>query len=244
MTQTSDTPARAGTSPERRRARPLSREERRAAIAAATIPLLVQHGAGVTTRQIADAAGVAEGTLFRAFADKDEILRAAVVRSLDPAPAVGMIDALPDDALRPLVTSLVELLLEAQRIGMRVFAAAHQVLDPTRRPGSAAPRDEFGRGPDRGSPTGRVRGMHGAHGAGVDARERSATAMVEAIERRLEPHRDELRVESSVAARALFSLVFGNALPHAAGGARLDAAQLADLVLGGVGAAVATDPSP
>ncbi|WP_251151428.1 TetR/AcrR family transcriptional regulator [Cellulosimicrobium sp. Marseille-Q4280] len=243
MTQTSDTPARAGSSPERKRARPLSREERRAAIAAATIPLLVQHGAGVTTRQIADAAGVAEGTLFRAFADKDEILRAAVVRSLDPAPAVGMIDALPDDDLRPLVTSLVELLLEAQRIGMRVLAAAHQVLDPTR-PDPAAPRGEAGRGPDRGSPSGRVRGLHGAHGAGVDARERSATAMVEAIERRLEPHRDELRVESSVAARALFSLVFGNALPHAAGGARLDAAQLADLVLGGVGAAVATDPSP
>src|SRR5690606_40981582 len=56
---------------ERTRARPLSRADRRNAIAAATVPLLVEHGAAVTTRQIADAAGVAEGTLFRAFADKD-----------------------------------------------------------------------------------------------------------------------------------------------------------------------------
>ncbi len=237
--------------PERTRARPLSREERREAIAAATIPLLVEHGAAITTRQIADAAGVAEGTLFRAFADKDEILRAAVVRSLDPAPAVGMIDALPDDDLHPFVTSLVELLLEVQHMGMRVFAAAHQVLEPARRPGPAGTEPAghgTGRaavpGPERGSPMGRMRALHGARGPGVDARERSASAMLGAITRRLEPHRDELRVEPAVAARALFSLVFGNALPHALGGERLDAEQLADLILGGIGGGVTSDPSP
>lgn len=219
--------------PERTRARPLSREERRDAIAAATIPLLVQHGAGVTTRQIADAAGVAEGTLFRAFADKDEILHAAVVRSLDPAPVVAAIAALPDDdGLRPLVTSIADLLLEMQRVGMRIFAAAHQVLDPRRRdvPGGDA-------------------GGHGAHGPGrhglgVDARERSMREIVGAIERALAVHRADLRVEPGLAARAVLSLVFGNALPHLSGGDRLDAAQLADLILGGIGAAVTSDPSP
>jgi len=226
-----EAPAAAGpAATERTRARPLSREERRDAIAAATIPLLVEHGAAVTTRQIADAAGVAEGTLFRAFADKDEILRAAVVRSLDPAPAVAAFEAMPDDGgLRPLVTGIVELLIEAQRIGLRIFAAAHQVLDPHRH------------GTPRGMP---VAPGSDAHRMGFDARERSALAIVGAIESKLGAHRDELRVDPSVAARAVFSLVFGNALPHATGGDRLDAGQLADLVLGGIGASDTTDPSP
>ncbi|MGN6238850.1 MAG: TetR/AcrR family transcriptional regulator [Cellulosimicrobium cellulans] len=235
--------------PERTRARPLSREERRDAIAAATIPLLVQHGAAVTTRQIADAAGVAEGTLFRAFADKDEILHAAVVRSLDPAPAVAAIECLPDDdGLRPLVVSIVEFLLEAQRVGMRIFSAAHQVLEPHRVSGHGA-------GPDGGPRTDRqvrddaARRRRAGHGpdarrAGFDARERSAREIVGAIERKLADHRAQLRVDPGLAARAVFSLVFGNALPHLSGGDRLDAVQLADLILGGIGADVTTDPSP
>lgn len=61
-------------------------EERRAAIAQATLPLLVAHGRDVTTRQIADASGVAEGTLFRVFDDKESIIDAAVEHFLDPEP--------------------------------------------------------------------------------------------------------------------------------------------------------------
>ncbi len=52
----------------------------------ACIPLLFEHGASVTSRQIADAAGVAEGTVFRAFGDKESIIQAAVERFLDPEP--------------------------------------------------------------------------------------------------------------------------------------------------------------
>jgi AcrR family transcriptional regulator len=68
------------------RAKPLPVEERRQAIATATLPLLVAHGRDVTTRQIADAAGVAEGTLFRVFDDKEAIIDAAVEQFLDPEP--------------------------------------------------------------------------------------------------------------------------------------------------------------
>ena len=44
----------------------------------AMLPLLLEHGEMVTTRQIAEAAGIAEGTIFRVFADKDELIAAVV----------------------------------------------------------------------------------------------------------------------------------------------------------------------
>jgi AcrR family transcriptional regulator len=64
----------------------MSPEERRAQIIESTIPLLLAHGAGVTSKQIAEAAGVAEGTVFRAFGDKDAVIQAAVEKYLDPEP--------------------------------------------------------------------------------------------------------------------------------------------------------------
>jgi len=82
------------------RARPLSPEDRRAAIADAVVPLLIAHGRDVSTRQIAEAACVAEGTLFRAFDDKDAIIDAAVTRYLDPEPLRARLRAI--DASRPL----------------------------------------------------------------------------------------------------------------------------------------------
>ncbi|GAB2521146.1 TetR family transcriptional regulator [Paramicrobacterium agarici] len=59
-------------------------EQRREAILDAVIPLIFAHGPSVTSRQIAEAAGVGEGTLFRAFDDKDSIITAAVEKYFDP----------------------------------------------------------------------------------------------------------------------------------------------------------------
>ncbi|MBX6748251.1 MAG: TetR/AcrR family transcriptional regulator [Micromonosporaceae bacterium] len=70
----------------RQRVPALAPDERRAALIAATIPLLREHGTNVSTRQIAEAAGVAEGTIFGVFKDKSSLLRAAVLAALDPAP--------------------------------------------------------------------------------------------------------------------------------------------------------------
>ena len=65
------------------RAEALPQTERRDQIVDAALPLLREHGRQVTTRQIADAAGIAEGTIFRAFASKEEIIEAALARLAD-----------------------------------------------------------------------------------------------------------------------------------------------------------------
>ena len=62
----------------RRRAPAMSQEERRAAIVRSTLPLLIEHGGTVSTSQIAAAAGIAEGTVFRAFKDKQDLLIACM----------------------------------------------------------------------------------------------------------------------------------------------------------------------
>jgi AcrR family transcriptional regulator len=66
----------------------------------AALPLLMEHGERVTTRQIADAAGIAEGTIFRAFADKDDVIAAVVAKALDAAPLEAELDAI--DLSQPL----------------------------------------------------------------------------------------------------------------------------------------------
>ena len=97
---------RAATLTKTARASALPPEERRAAIAEATLALLLERGPTVTTRQIAEAAGIAEGTIFRVFADKDAVLRAAIDLAFDPATTERAIAAV--DRRQPFERQLVD----------------------------------------------------------------------------------------------------------------------------------------
>lgn len=62
----------------------MSPDRRREAIIAATIPLIRRYGLNVSTSQIADAAGIAEGTIFRVFDDKATLVRQTIEAALHP----------------------------------------------------------------------------------------------------------------------------------------------------------------
>ena len=105
------------------RAAALPPEERRQALIAATLPLVLEHGTGVSTRLIAEAAGVAEGTIFRVFATKDELIEAVLTSAFDPSPLVEGIGEL--DRALPLADRLVAAVVLMQERGRRVAGLLH-----------------------------------------------------------------------------------------------------------------------
>jgi AcrR family transcriptional regulator len=123
MPKTAAPPSEVAPGPSRAPAMPP--EERRSMIVAATLPLLIEHGEMVTTRQIADAAGIAEGTIFRAFPDKDALLAAAVDAVLDIAPMERAMEAI--DPSLPLVDALTEAVVALQSRVVRVWRLASAI---------------------------------------------------------------------------------------------------------------------
>lgn len=118
----------------RTRARPLPTDERRAAIVAAATPLVREQGRAVTTREIAQAADVAEGTLFRAFGDKESLIDAVVEHefTLDRThDAIRAID--PRDPLPERVAAVVTVLRERLQSMFALMIALRMKRPPEHR---------------------------------------------------------------------------------------------------------------
>ncbi|KUL63851.1 MULTISPECIES: TetR/AcrR family transcriptional regulator [unclassified Streptomyces] len=163
----------------RRRAPGMSPEERREMIIQTAIPLIAEYGAAVTTAKIARAAGIGEGTIFRVFADKEELLQACVAKALSPDHAVRELDAI--DTSQPLPDRLAEA-AEALQAHMARMGAILGSL-----------------GHGGGKHPGTVRGA---------GREESTARIRAALAELLEPERAALRRPPEQIAALFFGLLF------------------------------------
>ena len=127
------------------RAPAMAPEDRRSAIVEVTIPLLREHGVAVTTKQVAEAAGIAEGTVFRAFGTKDDLVQACATAVFDTTGVVASLRGIdPDLPLDDrLVAAVAVMQAWVERI-IGVIGALHQ--------SGAAPIRHTGEGPPRRKP--------------------------------------------------------------------------------------------
>lgn len=186
-------------------------------IVQAALPLVAERGAAVTTQQVAKAAGIGEATIFRAFADKDELLNACLVAALRNDHVLAEIDAVPLD--QPLAARLTEaaatLRAYLDRMGTVIGA-----LRAT------------GHHPDRGVPAGdRDRDRVGA------GRREAIERTHQAVSRLLEPDQESLRLPADQLAGIFLGLLYRRGgMP---GGPDVSMETLVDLFLHGAVAAPA-----
>lgn len=190
----------------RRRVSPLPPHDRRAAIIAATLPLLDECGMSISTRQIARAAGVAEGTLFRVFPDKNSLIAATILAADEPVEAIAALRAIPDAAgVRERMAAVIDVLGDRVTRRGRLFGLAREMLV------AEGLRGDFGR-------------------ALAENRERLHRAVITVIER----DADRLRVPPETAARLLTALIVAtNGRAHVEP-ASLSRAELVEVLLDGV----------
>jgi AcrR family transcriptional regulator len=192
----------------------MSVEQRREAIIAATIPLLLERGDALTTSQIARAAGIAEGTVFRAFQDKQDLLvsclKVAARSDAEVERIAGISTSLPltermtaaVDVVGGYLDRIWQLAHALRSAGVHLEKAAARADEPCDDT-EADPRQETER-----------------HMALVGA----------AIADLLEPESTRLRIAPQQAARLLLGLIFANRMHSHGDSAAADLPSAGELV--------------
>jgi AcrR family transcriptional regulator len=178
-------------------------EVRRQAIVDAVLPLLLEHGRAVTTKQIAERAEIAEGTIFRVFATKDELVDAALAQAFAPGRLLAAIEEIDCD--QPLEDRLLEYVTILQGRFREIFALLRAV-------GLSAPPPHLDASDDRDS--WRARGN-------------------QLTERLLEPDADRLRVPPAQMVRFLRLITFAGSHEDITDHRLMSPEEIVDLVLHG-----------
>ncbi|MFC6082634.1 TetR/AcrR family transcriptional regulator [Sphaerisporangium aureirubrum] len=199
------------TTEKRRRAPAMSPEQRRDMIVQAALPLVAEYGAAVTTQQIARAAGIGEGTIFRVFADKDEVLDACMAEASSPDRVLRELVSISLD--QPLADRLVEA-IEALRAHLgRMGAVAGALMASGRRPR----RDQI--------PT--------AEGRQFPDRAGSLATVRDALAELFEPEQDTLRLSPDRSAQVFMFAASSSGRLAGHGTIPMEAAEIVDMFLYG-----------
>lgn len=109
----------------------MSPDRRREALVDATLRELDRLGRTLSTREIADAAGVAEGTIFRIFDTKDALIDAAVEKAFDPTDWLALVDRIDlDQPLPARLRDYVALLQQRFTSTFRLMSALGMTAPP------------------------------------------------------------------------------------------------------------------
>jgi AcrR family transcriptional regulator len=209
-----------------RRAPAMSVEDRRATIVAAALPLLADHGAAVTTSQIAAAAGIAEGTVFRAFRDKRELFLACARAAMRADTQVAEINGIPAQA------PIAERLTEAMEIVSGYQKRLWSVFQAVRASGIELGHGDFESEKDSESNSADSGKADDGPPAGA---KQGFMQVAAAIAEMLGAERDQLRTTPELAARLLLGLGLTNQMQDARFGDSIaETAEVVDLFLHGV----------
>lgn len=212
----------------RPRASRMTPEDRKAAIVDAVLPLVAERGHDVTSRELAQAAGVAEGTLFRAFGDKTALVGAVAVEGLARAgrPEETLAELTAIDSALPLERRL-ELVIELGRHRvaevMRWMTVLRRMAPPPGAPGMpivppgppgppgprAVPPEPSQPAVVPGTPADHHERMLAYRKTLLDQRAQQHAATVEGITAVLAPDAHRLRVPVEVAISLVESAIAG-----------------------------------
>lgn len=196
-------------------------DERRQAIIAATLPLLLEKGSEVSTREIATAAGVAEGTIFRVFETKQDLIHATIHAALQPDAALARLAELPDgQSLTDRTAAILDVLRDEIRRTRSLFA---HVLRPAMAP-------EGGGQQAHGRPMPPAGHRHWPPFNPHD----SKTKLTDAVAVALEAYAAELAVPAQFAAQVLSALAFATSFALTEDNPLNQAHELARVVLYGI----------